>query len=104
MGLWRDVYYTNRGGGIRTATPDNPVRLGKGEYFVMGDNSAISKDARYWDTPISLPNEGLNDMAAGRVPEQFLLGKAVFVYWPAGFRIYDHLAIIPDFGDMRGIH
>jgi signal peptidase I len=103
VALWRDVYYTNRSNGIRTATPDNPVHLGKGEYFVMGDNSAISKDARYWDAPINLPDEGL-DMQAGRVPDQFLLGKAVFVYWPAGFRIYDHLAIIPDFGDLRWIH
>jgi signal peptidase I len=104
VSLWREVYYTNRSSGIRTATPDNPVHLGKGEYFVMGDNSAISKDARYWDAPINLPNEGLDNMAEGRVPEQFLLGKAVFVYWPAGFRIYEHLAIIPDFGDMRWIH
>ncbi|MGD0770100.1 MAG: S26 family signal peptidase [Tepidisphaeraceae bacterium] len=104
VALWRDVYYTNRSSGIRTATPDNPVHLGKGEYFVMGDNSAISKDARYWDAPINLPNEGLDNMAEGRVPEQFLLGKAVFVYWPAGFRIYGHMGIIPDFGDMRWIH
>ncbi len=44
----------------------------------MGDNSAISKDARYWDAPIDLPHEGLNNVPAGRVPEQFLLGKAVF--------------------------
>jgi hypothetical protein len=107
VGLWRDIYYTNRGNGIHTATPDNPVHLANGEYFVMGDNSTISKDARYWDAPINLPNEGLNDMPEGRVPEQFLLGKAVFVYWPAGFRIYLYFAnpgIIPDFGDMRWIH
>jgi signal peptidase I len=104
VGLWRDVYYTNQKfNGLQTGTPDNPVRLGKGEYFVMGDNSVISKDARFWDEGINLPHEGL-DMQKGRVPEQFLLGKAVFVYWPAGFRIYDHLGIIPDFGDMRWIH
>ncbi|MGD0464761.1 MAG: S26 family signal peptidase [Tepidisphaeraceae bacterium] len=106
LSLWRDVYYTNRSYGredLHTAGPGNPVELGAREYFVMGDNSAISKDARYWDAPIDLPHEGL-EMAEGRVPEQFLLGKAVFVYWPAGFRAYDHLSIIPDFGDMRWIH
>jgi signal peptidase I len=106
LSLWRDVYYTNRryvSGELRTATPDNPVKLGPKEYFVMGDNSAISKDARWWDTPIDLPHEGL-EMPEGRVPEQFLLGKAVFVYWPAGFRAYDHLSIIPNFADMRWIH
>jgi signal peptidase I len=108
VGLWRDVYYTNRDpySKIRTATPHNPVHLGKGEFFVMGDNSAISRDARYWDAAINLPHEGL-DMAEGRVPEQFLLGKAVFVYWPAGFRMnlyWGNPGIIPDFGDMRWIH
>jgi signal peptidase I len=105
ISLYRDVYYTNRGAALQTGTPDSPVVLGPGEYFVMGDNSAISKDARYWDSPIKLPHEGL-DMAEGRVPEQFMLGKAVFVYWPAGYRISDsfHLSVIPDFGDMRWIH
>ena len=105
VSLWRDVYYTNRGSNLHSGTPNAPVQLGPGEYFVMGDNSAISKDARYWDRPIELPHEGL-DIAEGRVPEQFMLGKAVFVYWPAGFRISDslHVSLIPDFGDMRWIH
>jgi len=108
ISLWRDVYYTNRDSqsqmDLHSAGPMNPVKLGPGEYFTMGDNSAISKDARYWTDPINLPDEGLN-MAEGRVPEQFLLGKAVFVYWPAGYRAFDtRLAIIPNFGDMRWIH
>jgi signal peptidase I len=107
LSLWRDVYYTNQtyqGRDLHAATPGNPVHLGSREYFTMGDNSAISKDARYWDSPIDLPHEGLIDVPSGRVPEQFLLGKAVFVYWPAGYRAYDHLSIIPNFGDMRWIH
>jgi signal peptidase I len=105
VSLWRDVYYTNRGSNLHSGTPIAPVQLKQGEYFVMGDNSAISKDARYWDQAIHLPHEGL-DVAEGRVPEQFMLGKAVFVYWPAGFRISDslHVSLIPDFGDMRWIH
>ena len=48
------------------------------------------------------------DVPEGRVPEQFMLGKAVFVYWPAGYRLSDalpfHISIIPNFGDMRWIH
>jgi hypothetical protein len=124
VSLWRDIYYTNdpmlqslsmAGWG----TPDNPVHLhrkgearenGKGvydddEYFVLGDNSAISGDARYWDLPIQLPNEELN-VEAGRVPSRFMLGKAFFVYWPAGYRPLGTTSypIIPNFGDMRFIH
>jgi signal peptidase I len=106
ISLWRDVYYTNRGSNLHSGTPIASAQLGPGEYFVMGDNSAISKDARYWDSPINLPHEGLIDVPEGRVPEQFMLGKAVFVYWPAGFRVSDAIpySIIPNFGDMRWIH
>ena len=42
---------------------------------------------------------------AGRVPERFMLGKAFFVYWPAGYKPADVApAIIPNFGGMRFIH
>ena len=121
VGLWRDIYYTNRtsnSGSLEWATPDRPVVLhhrgekradGTGaydddEYFVMGDNSEISGDARYWDRSIDLPYEGL-EMESGRVPGRFLLGRAFFVYWPSGYRpISAFPAIIPNFGDMRFIH
>ncbi|MCA1657690.1 MAG: signal peptidase I [Verrucomicrobiaceae bacterium] len=35
-------------------------------YFAMGDNSYNSSDSRYW----------------GRVPEENLVGRGLFVYWP----------------------
>jgi hypothetical protein len=107
VSIWRDVYYTNDpNGAIRWARPDDPVHLGRDEYFVMGDNTVISADARYWPTPIHLPAEDLN-VKAGRVPARFMLGKAFFVYWPAGYRPFGSSSlpsIVPNFGDMRLIH
>lgn len=108
MGVWRDIYYTNRRADseryLDHATPERPVVLGKDEYFVLGDNSPISGDARYWNDPVELPHENLF-VDSGRVPGRFMLGKAFFVYWPAGHRPLDPNgpAIVPNFGDMRFI-
>jgi hypothetical protein len=102
--LARDVYYLSFHHGQQFwATTEKVSHLKQGEYFVMGDNSFISGDARYWQDPIVLPHEGLN-VESGRVPEQFMLGKAFFVYWPAGYRLpYFPINGVPDFGEMRFI-
>jgi len=107
--LYRDVYYINRQGGLVWAVPEGRMlhlsnEPGKREFFVLGDNSLISGDARYWTSPINLPEEDLV-LDAGRVPERFMLGRAFFVYWPAGYRPFrESPGLIPDFGDMRFIH
>ena len=113
ISLWRDVYYINDRTALASAPvrgipldfPEHVAKLGSDEYFVMGDNSAVSYDARFWTDPISLPVEDLT-APAGCVPERFLLGKAFLVYWPAGYRPTESfpLGIIPNFGDMRFIH
>ena len=111
VSLWRSVYYTTSEASRNSMTwaiprnfPRQLVHLGKDEYFVLGDNSAISGDARYWTIPVELPDENLF-CEPGRVPGRFLLGKAFFVYWPAGFRpVSGAPSIVPDFGDMRFIH
>jgi hypothetical protein len=39
------------------------------------------------------------------VPGRFLLGRAFFVYWPAGYKpLNSGPALVPNFGDMRFIH
>jgi len=64
----------------------------------------VSLDARFWGAPVDLPREGDYHVGPGRVPGRFLLGKAFFVYWPAGYRPNSiPFGIEPDFGDMRFI-
>lgn len=108
LSLWRDVYYTQQsgaGGRILRGGPDNPVTLGDHEYFVLGDNSPLSADGRFWPEEVDLPAEDVHAQA-GVVPDRFLLGKAFVVYWPAGYRFLTPNApdLIPNFGEMRFIH
>jgi hypothetical protein len=71
---------------------------------VLGDNSLMSGDGRYWGLPVELPEEDLRTQP-GVVPGRFLLGKAFFVYWPAGYRLSPRSpGVVPNFGDMRFIH
>ena len=102
--LYRDLYYTQVNANFpSTGTEGKPITLRKGEYFALGDNSRESADGRLW--PTVYPALGDLGIRPGIVPERYLLGKAFFVYWPAGFRPADQLPypIIPDAGDMRVI-
>lgn len=68
--LWRDVHYMEAGRhGSRSA-----VRLGVGEYFMLGDNSPNSDDSRFW-----------TDRDGGFLPvrEADLLGKPFLVHLPS---------------------
>jgi signal peptidase I len=60
----RDLYYTQRG----TFGVAAPAELGPDEYFVLGDNSADSRDSREW----------------GPVHASEIVGRAVWVVWPPG--------------------
>jgi signal peptidase I len=47
-------------------SPDSSVTLDSRNYFALGDNSYHSSDSRDW----------------GPVPQQNIMGRGVFVYWP----------------------
>lgn len=90
--LYRDVYYTAppgvRGGEV-------PVTLADDEYFVLGDNSPVSRDSRSWVT-------------GEKVTRALWLGKPFVVHLPTrrgqvrlGKWTFD--LRIPEFGRMRYI-
>ncbi|MHC4444847.1 MAG: S26 family signal peptidase [Planctomycetota bacterium] len=86
----------------------HPIMLRKEpfrEYFMLGDNSSASMDSRlWWEIGPHLRPLG-SAYRLGTVPEDQLLGKAFFVYWPAGYRVAlgGGIGLIPNFGQMRWI-
>jgi len=102
IAIFRDIHYTSNG--ARRATQTNPLNLGPDEFFVLGDNSPNSADGRVW----SLPGRGNNGKTyrQGIVPRDYLVGKALFVYWPGWFRPFGKTSIvyIPNLGQLRFIY
>jgi len=83
--LMRDIYY--RGADdtrVLRAIEGNPLALEADEYFVCGDNSPNSYDARMWKEPTKA-NIGQN-YRDGVVPADYLVGKAFFVHFPGSWR------------------
>ena len=108
IAILRDIHYTEvksiRSGEPGRATQGNPFTLAKDEFFVLGDNSPNSEDSRWWDRR-GMANWGLS-YRQGIVPRDYLVGKALFVYWPSGFRPFagSRFAVIPNVGGMRFIY
>jgi len=106
IAVFRDTYYTTpqRNGKACFAGEGAPFKLNPNEFFVLGDNSPASHDCRFWF------NKGIGNgdrsYRPGIVPRDYLVGKAVFVYWPSGFKPFGGfpLALIPNVGQMRFIY
>ncbi|MBX3433092.1 MAG: signal peptidase I [Pirellulales bacterium] len=74
--------------------------VGEDQFFVMGDNSPESLDARLWTDP-----RGRNGEPGGHyVDRRLLIGKALAVFWPHSWGAIPGLPMLPgwpNFGDMR---
>jgi hypothetical protein len=117
----RDIYYYHQDPVARViglpwappsgwGSPKSPILLRDGEYFMLGDNTAASKDSRLWDQIGGHLKRRGEDFQLGTVPRDQLIGKAFFVYWPSGHALQwlplpgvNKLRVIPDVGRMRWI-
>ena len=104
VAIFRDIHYTEPPGSQR-AREDDPFFLKEDQFFVLGDNSPNSEDGRLWRSP-GRANKGLSQYDKGIVPRDYLVGKALFVYWPSGFKPFADFpfGIIPNIGRMRFIY
>lgn len=105
IAIFRDIYYTSENNGYLSRAIEEPFVLEKDQFFVLGDNSPNSEDCRLWRRP-GLANPGLSPYRVGIVPRDYLVGKALFVYWPSGFKPFAEFpfGIIPNIGRMRFIY
>jgi signal peptidase I len=107
IALFRDIHYTDKSphsNSYARATEGNPLTLAQDQFFVLGDNSPRSEDGRWWDRP-GKGNFG-HIYPEGIVPREYLVGKALFVYWPAGFGAFpkSRFAMVPNIGQLRFIY
>lgn len=114
----RDVYYRNVKQNERQSpaevtndyafqpgwgTTNYPIllRAEPGEYFCCGDNSPQSKDSRLW-WEVCPMLQARNNYNPGTVPADQMIGRAFFVYWPSGYRLFSvPYGFIPNVGRMR---
>jgi signal peptidase I len=127
--VWRDIYYiadssahvrsniiSDFDGDVLQDAPELPARpdqwhlysrrrpvefrMKEDQFFVMGDNSAESSDARLWSATSKGGKPG-----GDYLERRLLIGKALCVYWPHSWHKVPGTPIpfpfFPNFGDMR---
>jgi signal peptidase I len=63
-----------------------PIALGSDEYFLLGDNSAVSGDSRFWSS--------IDEHQPGAVPKNRIIGRVVGIIWPPPrWRAFDSTAL-----------
>lgn len=115
LSLWRDLHYrSHHNPGAPIGHPEIPLgthpsrtaSLGRGEYFMLGDNSAASADSRAWIDVHPLVSERLGPRLPGVVPRELIIGRAVFVYLPSPSPAGEQGWWLPrfDLGRTRWVH
>ncbi|MFN0134130.1 MAG: signal peptidase I [Phycisphaerales bacterium] len=106
VGLKRDIHYqasqTGEFGPARATNPLSTMTLGRDHFFVCGDNSPASLDARLWGKPDPWVAQEV-DATVGIVPRDMMIGRAFFVYFPSMQRGTWPGLPMPDFGRLRWI-
>ncbi|MBN2020528.1 MAG: signal peptidase I [Sedimentisphaerales bacterium] len=107
LAIFRDIHYTAHNPNTNDpgrASEGKSLKLDTDQFFMLGDNSPRSEDSRWWRKP-GMGNDG-KTYPEGIVPREYLVGKALLVYWPAGFRPFNRfpLAVIPNVGQLRFIY
>jgi signal peptidase I len=85
LAIDRDVYYADHAldGPTHARATREPIQLGPDEYFVLGDNSLISNDSRFWPENSALK-------------ANLLVGKPFLVHLPGWALAAGGLGAVPD--------
>jgi signal peptidase I len=115
VGLRRDIHYRassmspmSGSPPARATHPLTTMQLSPDQFFVCGDNSPASLDARLWPDPDPWVAKVI-DPTPGVVPRNLMIGKAFFVYFPSLISGPSQSSgepsrlPVPDFGRMRWI-
>ena len=80
---WKEDFSSDNMATVETTLRPDPANPAKDQFFVLGDNSAQSQDGRLW--------AGDPYWRGGAkqywVDRELFIGKALFIYWPHGWKI-----------------